>query len=152
MKKLISVLLAILLLTPILSIGVTAANTPSDVAPCYITVTVNTPTLIIGSNGVATCKGLTKTAGEYTIETTMQLQYRDGSTWYTDKTWYDNGTQHLTITHVRAINAGYEYKLVLTTNIYDSNHNYIVNMPERMVHADRGNGAVSPHQMVHSFR
>ncbi len=115
MRKILSVILAVLMVT-VLAVPAFAAmpNTPV-LSPQYTYIRTLSANLTIDEDvGVATCTATCYSESGYTVEITCKLQQYNGSTWVTMKTWTASGSRYASINKDWAVFSGYTYRVYVT--------------------------------------
>lgn len=127
MKKIINVLMACIVLalaTPAYAIT-PETSASNDISPFYIgTVTASTA-LWIEPNGSATCSGDVYLKPGYTGKAVLSIQQRISGNWETQASWSEQGKPSVTLSKTYIALSGFEYKTILTVNVFDSQGNYV---------------------------
>lgn len=125
MKKLITLLLAVLIMTGTVVTTVSAATVENEIAPYYVALTSKSAQLVKQSSELGSCRAHFKTDGNYKINVTMQAQRNDGGSWTTVATWYAEGTSYVSLAQPRYFTPNKEYRVYAVATIYDTNGNYV---------------------------
>ena len=127
MKKIICALLACIVLASAVPASATNLETaPSDeIAPQYIGTMMGAAGILIDANGNATCSGDAYLKQGYTAIVGLSLHQRISGSWEPQITWYKRGSGTIFISQNYPVTSGFEYRTVLTINVYDSDGNYV---------------------------
>lgn len=119
MKKIISIILAVLTVCVLATPALAAAKDPVD--PQYQHITSLYATINIDSTGLATCSGAIRAREVTPVEIVVQLQqYKDGI-WRTLQTWTNSGSFYASEVGYYYVMKGYTYRTKVTGFIYDAN-------------------------------
>lgn len=121
MKQIITLLLAICLLSVIIQPAYAAESQDAYITPRYAYIDkCSTGLSIDESTGIATCKAYCYSLDGYTVQIECKLQRYVGSFWGTIKTWTDSDLESALIHENWAVYSGYTYRLYTTINILNS--------------------------------
>ena len=110
MRKFLSFILTLSLLSSILTPCFAAANNPT-ITPQYNYITKNNVNLKIDeTTGIATCTSYCYASGGYTVEVHCKLQQYIGASWTTIKEWTSTGTMYARVCESWAVYSGYTYR------------------------------------------
>lgn len=102
--------------------SVSAAGDPM-VSPRYVGISTISCDLSISENGYASCEGHSHAYPGYTADVTLELQ-QDIGYWDTIKSWTGSG-RSVPFEKGYFVAEGYDYRVKITSVVYDSNGNYI---------------------------
>ncbi len=113
----------------VLALWVGSVAFAEPIQPLYLEADRVSVTLIIDSNGTATCRGtVTAKHNNTTTDITLSLKKSlDGKTWSNVKSWNDSGSGLLgaSIEETYTVSEGYQYKVTVTGKIYSSSGNLL---------------------------
>lgn len=125
MKKFITLLLAVLIMTGSVAMTANAAKIENEIAPYYVVLTSKSAQLVKQGSELGSCRAHFKTDGDYKINVTMQAQRNDGGNWTSVATWYAEGTGYVSLSKPRYFAPDEEYRVYAVATIYDANGNQI---------------------------
>ncbi len=121
MKRIITVLLAIAMLSALAVPAFATVPESSAISPRYVYIKSNNVNLTINQNtGVATCTSYCYATSGYTVKIECKLQRYTGSSWITLKTWTASADRYASISETCTIPSGYTYRVYTTFRIYNS--------------------------------
>lgn len=123
MKKVISLLLAVVLLA---SVAIPAYATPateseSVIQPRWSYLDTVTAYLDINTLGIATCRGTATAHVLWDVKVTVRLQQLTDTGWYTVKSWSATELATTSVSGKYAVYSGYTYRTTVTAYVYDEN-------------------------------
>lgn len=122
MKKVVTLLLTIVLVFGIMAPAAFAVAENDSVQPRYLRIRSFDIAFDISSSGKSSCYSKIVTyESTDTIDLTIELQRDGGSGWSTIKTWTGEDTGRISLDKVWYVTSGYEYRLRITAEIYDTN-------------------------------
>lgn len=120
---LLMILLCLAMVMPI-----SALSDASAVAPRYQVVSKFEASLVISSNGFATCTGKSSVVPGYTADVTMELQQNKDGAWKTIKTWTDSG-RIVSLCQNWYVASGYNYRVRVSADALSSSGE-VIEKPE----------------------
>lgn len=125
MKKILSVILAVICISNTLIFTASAADN-STMQPYYVGISQVSASLDISSTSLgadlAKCLGLVMLYDGYSADVTLSLQRSsDKSSWTTLKDWEASGEEEVSIYKEYFVVNGYYYRLNIRVFVYDSN-------------------------------
>lgn len=128
MKKVLSVILALMTLIAATVPAFAAAPDISVVSPQYTYIqTINIGLDIDETTGIATCSASCYATGNYTVEIEYQLQRYKDSKWEPVKTWTASGTLYVRLKQYWAVYSGYTYRAYVTVRIRNASGGLLEN-------------------------
>ena len=122
MKKVVTLLLTIVLVLGIMAPAAFAFAENDAVQPRYFRISTFDIAFDISSSGKSSCYSKIVTyESTDTIDLTIELQRDGGSGWSTIKTWTGEDTGRISLDKVWYVTSGYEYRLRITAEVYDTN-------------------------------
>lgn len=121
----LSLIALVLILTSLLAIPATAAETPT-VSPRYVNIALFAASINVNDSGKASCHSYVETANSsYTIYLNNTLQrYKDGY-WSNVKTWSTSGTGDAELDKSWYVTSGYYYRTAATATVYTSGGSFV---------------------------
>lgn len=121
MKRVYSLLLAVVMLSIMITPCLAVENKASAITPRYAYIATNFVDFSINqSTNVTTSNVYCCTHDNYEIQITCKLQRYNNSKWNTIKTWTTSGMEDVSLTKSWAVASGYTYRAYATFYIYDS--------------------------------
>lgn len=118
MRKVLSAILAVLLVVSLTIPSFAATTDKNVVSPRYTYIKMLTANLSIDeSSGVSNSRASCYSANGYTVEVECKLQQQTGSGWSTLKTWVATGNGYASINKDWAVASGYTYQAYITYRI-----------------------------------
>lgn len=127
-RKLCSIISLILILSSLLILPASAADTEEEitVTPRYVNIALMNASGKIDSNALAYCYGYVETANtSYTINLSMSLQRYKNGEWNNVKTWTTSGTGTAEMGKYWYVTSGYYYRTGVTATVYTSGGSYV---------------------------
>ena len=126
MKRLVSLILAVILMMSLAAPCLAAEADETVIQPRYTHITTNKVDLVIDeTTGIAHCSANCYTAGNYTVEVQYKLQRYAASTWATFKTWTSTGNRYASVSQTWAVYSGCTYRGFATFYVRDSAGNLL---------------------------
>ena len=127
MKKVLSLLLCLLVLSVTYSPATQAAQmppvvAPQDYSPQFTHISIIVPNFSIGSLGRAVCAGIGRLyTSSQTVEVTVALQRLDGDTWKEVKSWTESapGIPGVNMERIHYVTSG-TYRVCVTVKAYSA--------------------------------
>lgn len=121
MKRIITVLLAMAMLSALAVPAFAAVPESATVSPRYAYIQSNNVNLTINQNtGVATCTSSCYATSGYTVKIECKLQRYAASSWITLKIWTTSADRYASISGTYTVSSGYTYRVYSTFRIYNS--------------------------------
>ena len=121
MKRIITLLLVIAMLSALAVPALAAVPESAAVSPRYAYIQTNNVNLTINQNtGVATCTSSCYATSGYTIKIECKLQRYTGSSWITLKVWTASADRYASLSGTYTVASGYTYRVYTTFRIYNS--------------------------------
>ena len=121
MKRILSVICAIVMLAVMAVPAFAAVPEDTVVSPQYTYIKSNSVNLTINeSTGVATCTSSCYATSGYTVSIECKLQRYTGTSWSTVKTWTTSANRYASISQTWTVPSGYTYRVYSTFRIYNS--------------------------------
>lgn len=122
MKRIFSLVLALTLLSVMITPCLAVSNNASGITPRYAYIAVTAVDLAINeSTNVTTNYLYCCTYDYYEIQAVCKLQRYNNSKWNTVKTWNVSGMEEVTLNKNWAVPSGYTYRTYVTFYVYDTN-------------------------------
>lgn len=117
----------LLILVILLSVPVLACAT-TEIQPRFTYIIGFSSGLNIDtSTGTATCSGSIQLREQFPVKLIFDMQKKIDDQWLTFKRWTATGTGVIQFNDSIAITAGYNYRLVVSAYVYDTDNNQIEN-------------------------
>lgn len=114
MRKLTKIL-SLLLVLSVLSLTATPATAR------YTNITSFAVSFSMSSSGLASCYTTIKLSNSTdSVDLTMELQQKNGSSWSTIKTWTTTGSKTVSLDKSWFVTSGYTYRIYVTADVSDS--------------------------------
>ncbi len=128
-KKLICMLLALCLLSSMITAFAADLEYPADPEPedPFVGLASASGTLTISSSGIATCIGRASLYNGYTAEVNVTLQRKISGVWVGYTGWSGSGSSPVVVNNSTSssIPSGYKYRTYVFVTVYDSDNNFV---------------------------
>ena len=126
MRRILTVILAIVLLATSALPCFAAEASTSVVGPRYTHINTNSVDLDINkTTGVANCFASCYAMGDYTVKVECKLQRYQGGFYSTIKTWTNSGSEYASVNQYWAVYSGYTYRVYAIFYVYDTAGNLL---------------------------
>lgn len=123
MKRLLSLVLAVVMVLSTASVAYAAVIPPDEVQ--YSHVNSLYACLSIDKWGVTTCTGRVSAKSVRPVEVDVYLQQYTGSYWRTVASWSASGSWQASLTRNYAVYSGYQYRVLAIGYVYDDAGNIL---------------------------